>query len=83
MLEPKRPEVQSDALGYCSPEEFERKAECQAENRGATIKVFVNNHNDKKISKGLLGTGKMQEHSYKNGSCALKICATKGVHPRI
>src|SRR5215471_16633137 len=23
----------------------------------------------------------MQEHSYKNGSCALKICATKGVHP--
>jgi hypothetical protein len=29
------------ALAYCSPEEFERKAECQAENRGATIEVFV------------------------------------------
>jgi hypothetical protein len=38
-------------------EEFERKAESQAENRGATIEVFVNNDNDEKISKGLLGTG--------------------------
>lgn len=45
------------ALGYCSPEEFERKAEGQTENRGATIEVFVNNDNDEKISKGLLGTG--------------------------
>jgi len=45
------------ALAYCSPEEFERKAGCQAENRGATIEVFVNNDNDEKISKGLLGTG--------------------------
>ena len=45
------------ALGYCSPEEFERKAECQAENRGTTIEVFVNKENDEKISKGLLGTG--------------------------
>jgi len=23
----------------------------------------------------------MQEDSYKSGSCALKICATEGVHP--
>ena len=45
------------ALAYCSPEEFERKAEGQAKNRGATIEVFVNNDNDEKISKGLLGTG--------------------------
>jgi len=45
------------ALAYCPPEEFERKAECQAENRGATIEVFVNNDNDEKTSKGLLGTG--------------------------
>jgi putative transposase len=28
------------ALGYCAPDEFERKAECQAENRGATIEVL-------------------------------------------
>jgi hypothetical protein len=45
------------ALAYCSPQEFERKAEGQAENRGATIEVFVNNDNDEKISKGLPGTG--------------------------
>jgi transposase InsO family protein len=45
------------ALGYRSPEEFERKSECQAENRGATIKAFVNKENEEKISKGLLGTG--------------------------
>jgi transposase InsO family protein len=45
------------ALGYCSPEEFERNADCQAENRGATIEVFVNKENEKKISKGLLGAG--------------------------
>ena len=44
------------ALGYHPLEEFERKAECQAENRGATIEAFVNK-NDEKISKGLLGTG--------------------------
>ena len=41
----------------CPPEELERKAECQAENRGATTEVFVNKENDEKISKGLLGTG--------------------------
>jgi putative transposase len=45
------------ALGYRPPEEFERKAESQAENRGATIEAFVNKENDEKISKGLLGTG--------------------------
>jgi putative transposase len=45
------------ALGYRSPEEFERKAEGQADNRGATIEVFVNNDNDEKTSKGLLGKG--------------------------
>ena len=45
------------ALSYCPPEEFEGKAECQAENQGATIEVFVNNDNDEKISKGLPGTG--------------------------
>ena len=45
------------ALGYCPPEEFERKAESQTENRGATIEVFVNNDNDEKTSKGLRGTG--------------------------
>jgi hypothetical protein len=45
------------ALGYRPPEEFEQKAECQAENRGATIEVFVNKENNEKISKGLLGTG--------------------------
>src|SRR6516165_8274519 len=44
------------ALGYRSPEEFERKSECQAENRGATIKAFVNKESEEKISKGLLGT---------------------------
>ena len=37
--------------------EFERKAEGQAENRGATIEIFLNNDNDEKISEGLLGTG--------------------------
>ena len=45
------------ALAYCSPEEFEHKAEGQAENRGAMIEVFVNNDNDEKISKGPLGKG--------------------------
>ncbi len=45
------------ALGYRSPEEFERKAECQAESRSATVEAFVNKENDGKISKGLLGTG--------------------------
>src|SRR5215470_16269040 len=45
------------ALGYRSPEEFERKSECQADNRGATIEAFVNKENEEKISKGLLGTG--------------------------
>jgi hypothetical protein len=45
------------ALGYRSPEEFERTVECQAESRSATIEAFVNKENDGKISKGLLGTG--------------------------
>ena len=45
------------ALGYRSPEEFERKAEDQAESRGARMESFVNKENDEKISKGLLGTG--------------------------
>src|SRR4029077_3049627 len=45
------------ALGYRSPEEFERKAESQAENRGATIEAFVNKENDEKISKGCWGRG--------------------------
>lgn len=45
------------ALGYRLPEEFERKAESHAKNRGATIGVFVNKENDEKTSKGRLGTG--------------------------
>jgi putative transposase len=45
------------ALGCRSPEEFERKAEDQAESRGARMESFVNKENDEKISKGLLGTG--------------------------
>jgi len=45
------------ALGYRSPEEFERKAGDQAESRGARMESFVNKENDEKISKGLLGTG--------------------------
>jgi len=45
------------ALGYRSPEEFERQAERQAENRGATVEVFMNKENDEKISKRPLGTG--------------------------
>jgi len=45
------------ALAYCSPEEFERKAECQAENRGATIEVFVNNGTTKRFRKGCWGRG--------------------------
>jgi len=45
------------ALGYRSPEEFECKAECQTENRGATIEAFVNKENDGENSEGLLGTG--------------------------
>jgi Integrase core domain len=57
------------ALGYRSPEEFERKAESQAENRGATIEVFVNNDNDEKISKGLLGTGTQMPSSPDPFSC--------------
>jgi len=83
------------ALGYRSPEEFERKAEDQAESRGARMESFVNKENDEKISKGLLGTGtpmsspspdpfsgeKMQEHFYKNGNWVQKGCAILGVHP--
>lgn len=45
------------ALGYRSPEEFERKAECQAQTPSATTAAFGNKENDEKISKGLLGTG--------------------------
>jgi transposase InsO family protein len=45
------------ALGYRSPKEFERKAEDQAESRGARMESFMNKENDEKISKGLLGTG--------------------------
>jgi putative transposase len=30
------------ALGYRSPEEFEQKAECQAESRSATMEFFEN-----------------------------------------
>jgi len=45
------------ALGYRSPEEFERKAENQAESQGARIESFENQENDKKISTGLLGKG--------------------------
>ncbi len=45
------------ALGYRSPEEFERKAECQAASRSATMEFFENKENNKKTSKGLLGTG--------------------------
>jgi hypothetical protein len=44
-------------LGYRSPEEFERKAECQAESRSATMVFFENKENSGKISKGLLGKG--------------------------
>jgi transposase InsO family protein len=45
------------ALGYRSPEEFEQKAECQAESRSATMVFFENKENNKKISKRLLGKG--------------------------
>ena len=45
------------ALGYRPPEEFGQQAEGKAESRSATIVFFENNENDKKISKGLLGTG--------------------------
>ncbi len=45
------------ALGYRSPEEFEQKTEFQTESRSATMEFFENKENNKKISKGLLGTG--------------------------
>jgi transposase InsO family protein len=47
------------ALGYRSPEEFEQQidAPSSAESRGATMVLFENKENDKKISKGLLGKG--------------------------
>jgi len=45
------------ALGYRSPEEFEQKTESQAESRSATMEFFENKENNKKNSKGLLGTG--------------------------
>ncbi len=43
------------ALGYRSPEEFERKAERQDASRSATMEFFENEENNKKTSKGLLG----------------------------
>src|SRR5258708_8849566 len=47
------------ALGYRSPEEFEQQIEASgtAESRSATMVFFENKENNKKISKGLLGTG--------------------------
>jgi transposase InsO family protein len=45
------------ALGYRSPEEFERQAGGQAESRSATMEFFENKENSKKNSKGLLGKG--------------------------
>ena len=45
------------ALGYRSPEEFERKAECQAESRSATMEFFENNENGERVSTGMGGTG--------------------------
>src|SRR5260370_40887845 len=47
------------ALGYRSPEEFEQQIEASgtAKSRSATIVFFENKENNKKISKGLLGTG--------------------------
>ena len=58
------------ALGYRSPEEFERKAECQAASRSATMEFFDNKENNKKNSKGLLGKGtQMQSPSPDPFSC--------------
>ena len=45
------------ALGYRSPEEFEQKTESRTEFRSATMEFFENKENNKKNSKGLLGTG--------------------------
>jgi putative transposase len=45
------------ALGYRPPEEFEQQAESKGESRSATMVFFENKENNKKISKGLLGTG--------------------------
>jgi len=46
------------ALRYRSPEEFEQQIEASGsgESRGATMVFFENKDNDRKISKGLLGT---------------------------
>lgn len=44
------------APGYRPPEEFEQQAESKAESRSATMVFFENKENNKKISKGLLGT---------------------------
>src|SRR5260370_26885884 len=43
------------ALGYRSPEEFERNAAGQPESRSATMEFFENTENNKKNSKALLG----------------------------
>src|SRR5215468_7036346 len=45
------------ALGYRSPEEFERTVESQAESRSATMTAFGNKESGEKISTGLLGEG--------------------------
>jgi len=45
------------ALGYRSPEEFERTVECQAESRSATLEAFGNKGSGKKTSTELLGNG--------------------------
>ena len=38
--------------------------------------------NDFGVIVGAASFQKMQEHSYRNGSCAIEICATKGLHPK-
>ncbi len=48
------------ALGYRSPEEFERQSKCPnsaADARSATMEFFENNANEKGASTGLLGKG--------------------------
>jgi hypothetical protein len=81
------------ALGYRSPEEFEQKTECQAELRSATMEFFENKENNKKISKGLLGTGTQMPSPFprpllllgdartllrKRKLCPKKLCQLRG-----
>ena len=61
------------ALGYRSPEEFEQKTESQAESRSATMEFFENKENNKKNSKGLLGTGTQTRKL-----CPKKLCQLRG-----